>query len=197
MSIALFYSCMLSTSIDPRYLERFRQALYNLEGFDILGKSWDIDRYNCVISPTARTDEEDRSGRLGFIDDWCIERLELKKGAWNPSLSTLKSPYKRRWKPFTRLYSIGHRVKERPGGPRLQKRRRLTANNPWNGFIESYLKERRRNRLLESTRYQPTNKDVESVLLASPQFVQTYQRRQLEEYALRDYNYDTFYTYSD
>ncbi len=190
---------MLSTSIDPTYLEGFRQALYNLESFDILGKSWDIDRYNCVLSPTAQTDIDDRSGQLGYIDDWYIERLELKKGAWNPSLSTLKSPYKRRWKTFTKLYSIGHRIKERPrirpGGSRLRKRRKLTANNPWNGFIDPYLGERRRKRLLESTRYQPTNKDVEGILLASAQFVQTY-KRQLEEYALSDYNYRTFYSYS-
>ncbi len=94
---------MLCTSIDPTYLEGFRQALYNLEGFDILGKSWDIDRYNCVLSPTAQTDIDDKSGQLGYIDDCYIERLELKKGAWNLSLSTLKSPYKRRRKTFKKL----------------------------------------------------------------------------------------------
>jgi hypothetical protein len=39
---------MLSASIESRHLDRFRQALYYLESFDIQGKKWVIDIYNIV-----------------------------------------------------------------------------------------------------------------------------------------------------
>jgi hypothetical protein len=127
---------MLSASIDLKYIDRFKQALYYLETFDIQGNKWVIDIYNIVrvVDRNNRLDIETSWGKLGYIDDWFIERLELKKGAWNPSLSTIKSPYKRRVKTFTKLYSIGHRRGERnrarPGGPYLAKRRKITSVNP-------------------------------------------------------------------
>jgi hypothetical protein len=34
---------LLQDLIDPEHLRRFRQALYNLEEFDIQGLSWEID----------------------------------------------------------------------------------------------------------------------------------------------------------
>jgi hypothetical protein len=102
---------MLSKSIESRHLDRFRQALYYLERFDTEGKKWEIDQYNVVRreGPSGSIDKDTNWGKLGFIHDWFIERVVLKKGSWNPSLSTLKSPYKRRYKTFTKLYSIGHR----------------------------------------------------------------------------------------
>jgi hypothetical protein len=39
---------MPSKSIEPRHLDRFIQALYYLETFDIQGRKWEIDRYNIV-----------------------------------------------------------------------------------------------------------------------------------------------------
>ena len=112
----------------------------------------------------------------------------LKKGAWNPSLSTLKSPYKRRYKTFTKLYSIGHRrgfrTRARPGGPQLAKRRKINSVNPWTGYIISYLEQRRIKRPLEAIDifgYSPTLKDVETILLAAAPFVQTFDR-QIEEF---------------
>jgi hypothetical protein len=173
-----------------RHLDRFRQALYYLERFDIEGKKWVIDIYNIirVADQNNILDIETNWGKLGCIDDWFIERVELKKGSWNPSLSTLKSPYKRRYKTFTKLYSIGHRKGERTraraGGPYLAKRRKITSVNPWTGYIISYLELRRVNRPLEAEHdfgYEPTLIDVEKVILAAVPFVQTF-ARQLEEY---------------
>jgi hypothetical protein len=138
---------MLSASIESRHLDRFIQALYYLDTFDIQGRKWVIDIYNIVrvVDHNNIQDIETSWGKLGYIDDWFIERLELKKGAWNPSLSTLKSPYKRRWKTFIKLYSIGHRRGERSrarsGGPYLAKRRKITSVNPWTGHIISYLEQ--------------------------------------------------------
>jgi hypothetical protein len=107
----------------------------------------------------------------------------LKKGAWNPSLTTLKSPYKRRHKTFTKLYSIGHRRgyrnRARTGGPCLAKRRKINSVNPL-----SYLEQRRIDRSLEAVGdygYSPTLKDVETILLAAVPFVQTF-GRQIEEF---------------
>ncbi len=111
-------------------------------------------------------------------------------------MSTLKSNYKRRRKPFTRLYSIGHRRGERdrarPGGPTLPKKRKITSINPWTGYIVSYLEGRRIKRSLEGEKYEPTIDldfdsyeptvlDVERVLLAAAPFVQTF-ARQIEEF---------------
>ncbi len=131
-----FYSYMLSSLIEPKHLDRFIQALYYLETFDIQGRKWVIDRHNIVreVKSTGSIDRENSWGKLGFIDDWFLERVELKPGDWSPSLSTQKSPYKRRRRSFTSLYSIGHRRGERsrarPGGPELAKRRKITLVNP-------------------------------------------------------------------
>jgi hypothetical protein len=127
---------MLSKSIEPRHLDRFIQASYYVENFDIQGRKWEIDRYNIVRAEdaTGSIDKETSWGKLGYIDDWFLERVEFKKGDWSPSLSTLKSNYKRRRKPFTRLYSIDHRRGERdrsrPGGPSLPKEGRLLLLTP-------------------------------------------------------------------
>jgi hypothetical protein len=83
---------MLSSLIESKHLDRFIQALYYLEGFDISGRKWEIDRHNIVrvVNSTGSFDREETcSGKLGYIDDWFIERVELKPGSWSPSLSTL------------------------------------------------------------------------------------------------------------
>ncbi len=187
---ALSYSYMLSKEIENRHLDRFRQALYYLERFDTEGKKWEIDKHNVVRreGPSGVIDKETNWGKLSHIDDWFIERVVLKKGAWNPSLSTLKSPYKRRYKTFTKLYSIGHRRGERnrarTGGPYLAKRRKITSVDPWTRYIISYLEQRRSKRPLEAIDafgYSPTLKDVETILLAAAPFVQTFDR-QIEEF---------------
>jgi hypothetical protein len=178
---------MLSNSIEPRHLDRFIQALHYVEKFDIQGRKWEMDRYNIVRAEdaTGSIDKETRRGKLGYIDDWFLERVEFKKDAWSPSLSTLKSNYKRRRKPFTRLYSIGHRRGERdrarPGGPSLPKRRKITSTNPWTGYIVSYLEDRRAKRPFEienefGDRYELSAIDVERILLAAAPFVQTFAR---------------------
>jgi len=181
---------MLSKEIENRHLDRFRQALYYLEKFDIEGKKWEIDKDSIVRreGPSGSIDKETEWGNLSHIDDWFIERVVFKKGAWHPSLSTLKSPYKRRYKTFTKLYSIGHRrgyrTKARPGGPQLAKRRKIDSVNPWTGYIISYLEQRRIKRPLEVIDifgYSPTPKDVETILLAAVPFVQTFDR-QIEEF---------------
>jgi hypothetical protein len=175
---------LLQDLIDPEHLRRFRQALYNLQEFDILGLSWEIDKDNRVISPYNLTESVDRWGDLGFIDDWYLVRTTEKKQDWSPSLSTTRSVYSKRRKPLASFYSVGHRIRERnyiESGSKLPGRRKVTTVSPWNGFIESYLKERRRKRLGESTRYQPTNQDVESVLLASASFVTSRKRQVLSD----------------
>ena len=103
-------------------------------------------------------------------------------------MSTLKSPYRRRYKTLTKLYSIGHRrgfrTRARPGGPQLAKRRKINSVNPWTGYIISYLEQRRIKRPLEAIDafgYSPTPKDVETILLAAVPFVQTF-KRQVEEF---------------
>jgi hypothetical protein len=181
---------MLSKEIENRHLDRFRQALYYLERFDTEGKKWEIDKDNIVRreGPSGLIDKETNWGKLSHIDDWFIERVVLKKGAWNPSLSTLKSPYKRRHKTFTKLYSIAHRrgyrTRARPGGPQLAKRRKINSVNPWTGYSISYLEQTRIKRPLEAIDtfgYSPTLKDVETILLAAAPFVQTFSR-QIEEF---------------
>jgi hypothetical protein len=174
---------MLSNLIDPDHLNRFRLALYNLEGFDIQGRKWTIDQRNRVESATGI---EDLWDDLGFIDDWYLQRVVPKKGKWSPSLSTTsRSVYSKRRKPLKSFYIIDHRVKQRSRsrfGSKLPKRRKLTTVGPWNGYIVSYLSERRKSRLLTGImyRYQPTNEDIVSILLVSAPFIQSKQR-QLEE----------------
>ncbi len=167
---------MLSASIESRHLDRFRQALYYLESFHIQGKKWVIDIYNLVrvVNQNNILDTETSWGKLGYIEDWFTERVELRKGSWNPSLSTLKRPYKRRYKTFTKLYSIGHRrgerTRARPGGPYLANRRKITSVIPWTRYLISYLEQRRVSRSLEAENdfgYEPTLLDVEKLLLAA------------------------------
>ncbi len=91
MSLHFFYGCMPSDSIETKHLVRFKQALYYLEIFDTEGIGWKIDRNN-VIRRKDQTDSFDTEtswGKLGFIDDWFLVRVELKTGNWSPSLSTL------------------------------------------------------------------------------------------------------------
>jgi hypothetical protein len=177
---------MLSSSVEAKHLDRFIQALYHVEGFDIDGKEWMIDSDNILrlANSIGSFDRETCWGKLDYIDDWFLERVELQTGNWSPSLSTLKSNYRRRRKPLVSLYWIGHRIRERtisrPGGPRLVKRRKLSSVNPWTGYIISYLENRRGSRTLESPRYDPTVLDIEHILLAAAPFVQT-RKRQLEE----------------
>ncbi len=163
---------------------RFKQALYYLEIFDTEGIEWKIDQNNIIRreDETGSFDTETSWVKLGFIDDWFLERVELKTGDWSPSLSTLKSVYSKRRKPLASLYSIGHRKRQRTfartGGPRLAKRRKLTSINPWTGYILSYLEKRRVSRILDSTRFDPTDRDVASILLVAATFVQTRSRQQ-------------------
>jgi hypothetical protein len=106
---------MLSDSIETKHLVGFKQALYYLEIFDTEGIEWQIDQKNVIRrkDETGSFDTETSWGKLGFIDDWFLERIELKTGDWSPSLSTLKSVYSRRRKTLASLYSIGHRKRER------------------------------------------------------------------------------------
>jgi hypothetical protein len=177
---------MLSESIETKHLVAFKQALYYLEIFDTEEVEWDLDETNVLRpkDPSGSSDTETSWGELGFIEDWFIERIELRAGDWSPSLYTLKCAYRKRRKSLASLYSIGHRRSERrasrPGGPWLAKRRKLSRINPWIRFIKSYLENRRVSRILEASRYQPTDQDVETILLVAAPFVQT-RKRQIEE----------------
>jgi hypothetical protein len=173
---------MLSDLIEPAHIESFRLALYHLERFDIQGSEWSIDQKNRVQSSTVNSD---CWGDLGFIDDWYIERVVLDKNeSLSPSLSTTRSVYSKRRRTLKSLYSIGHRTKSRSycrSGSKLPKRRKLTTISPWNRYIVSYLSDRRRKRIStgDTSRYQPTNEDIESILIVSAPFVQS-RRRQIE-----------------
>ncbi len=177
---------MLSSSIETQHLNQFRQALYYLEIFDIEGIEWKIDQENVLRrkDETGTFNTVSSFGELGYIDDWFLERVELQAGDWSPSLSTVRSNYRKRRKPIASLYSIGHRhnnrIFSRSRGPRLPKRRKLSSVNPWTGFIKSHLENRRGSRSLESHRYDPTVQDVEKILLAAAPFIQT-RKRQKEE----------------
>ncbi len=46
LTLSTFYRYMLSSLIEPKHLDKFRQALYYLESFDIQGRKWVIDKYN-------------------------------------------------------------------------------------------------------------------------------------------------------
>jgi hypothetical protein len=184
---------MLSESIETRHLVAFKQALYYLEIFDREGVEWNLDQENVLRKkdPSGSIDTETSWGELGFVEDWFIERIELKAGDWSPTLYTLKCAYRGRKKPLASLYSIGHRRGQRrasrPGGPWLAKRRKLTCVNPWIRFIESYLETRRVSRILETTRYQPTNQNIEAILLVAAPFIQT-RKRQIEERAFEGFD---------
>jgi hypothetical protein len=177
---------MLSEAIETHHLVSFKEALYYLEIFDKEGIEWKIDQDNVIW----RKDESGTFnsvaswGKLGYIDDWYLERVELKSRNWSPSLSTLKSVYSKRRKTLASLYSIGHRIRSRivsrSGGPRLPKRRKLSSVNPWTGFIKSHLENRRESRTPESPAYDPTDLDLINILLAAAPFVQT-RKRQIEE----------------
>ena len=177
---------MLSSSIEAKHLVEFKQALYYLEIFDTEGIEWQIDQKNVIRrkDETGSFDTNTKWGKLGFIDDWFLERVELKSGDWSPSQSTVKSNYSKRRRPLASFYSIGHRTRNRifarPGGPRLAKRRKLTTVNPWLGYIISYLEKRRVSRTSCSTRFHPTDQEVASILLIAATFVQT-RRRQIAE----------------
>jgi hypothetical protein len=164
---------MLSSSIETKHLVRFKQALYYLEIFDTEGVEWKIDQNNVIRrkDQTGSFDTETSWGKLGFIDDWFLERIELKAGDWSPSLSTLKSVYSKRRKPLASFYSIGHhkrdRIFARTGGPRLAKRRKLTSVNPWTRYILSYLEKRRVSRVLDCSRFNPTDTEVGSIYSSS------------------------------
>jgi hypothetical protein len=181
---------MLSNSIETRHLVEFKQALYYLEIFDTEGIEWQIDQDNIIRrkGETGSFDNNTSWGKLGFIDDWFLERIELKSGDWSPSQSTVKSNYSKRRRPLASFYSIGHRTRNRifarSGGPRLAKRRKLTTVNPWLGYIISYLEKRRVSRTSCSARYHPTDHEVASILLIAATFVQT-RRRQTAESCCR------------
>ncbi len=123
---------MLSSSVEPKHLDGFLKVLYNIESFDIEGKQWVIDCDNKLraVNSTGSFDRETCWGKLGYIDYWFLERVELKTGKWSPSLSTVKSNYRKRRKTLASLYLIGHRKGERTisrsGGPKLPKRRKLS-----------------------------------------------------------------------
>jgi hypothetical protein len=181
---------MLSSSIETRHLVEFKEALYYLEIFDTEGIEWKIDQDN-VIRRKGESGTFDTCaswGKLGFIDDWFLERVELKLSDWSPSQATVKSNYSRRRRPLASFYSIGHRTRNRIfarlGGPRLAKRRKLTAINPWTGYIKSYLEKRRVSRTSDSTRYHPTDQEVASILLVAATFVQSRKRQAAESCSL-------------
>ena len=101
-----FYGCMLSSSIETRHLVQFKQALYYLEIFDIEGTEWKIDEGNVLRckDKTGTFNTVSSWGELGHIDDWFLERVQVKTGGWSSSLSTLKSVYSKRSKPLASLY---------------------------------------------------------------------------------------------
>jgi hypothetical protein len=172
---------MLSDLIETAHIESFRLALYHLERFDIQGCEWSIDQKNRVQCSTVNAD---CWGDLGFVEDWYIERIVPDKDEWSPSLSTTRSVYSKRKKALKSFYSIGHRTKTRSRsvtGSKLPKRRRIFTVSPWKRFIESYLSDRRKKRLLtgDNIRYQPTDNDIESILIVSAPFVLS-SRRQVE-----------------
>ncbi len=118
------------------------------------------------------------------MEDWYIERIVPNKDELSPSLSTTRSVYSKRRRTLKSLYSIGHRTKTRSRsvtGSKLPKRRRVFTVSPWNRYIVSYLSDRRKKRLLtgDNSRYQPTNNDIESILIVSAPFVLS-SRRQVE-----------------
>ena len=51
---------MLSISVEPKHLDRFLEALYNIESFDIERKEWEIDRDNILraVNSTGSFDRE-------------------------------------------------------------------------------------------------------------------------------------------
>ncbi len=69
---------MLSSSVLTEHLNSFLEVLYNVEGFDIEGKEWKIDRDNILrgVISTGSFDRETCWGKLSFIDDWFLERVE-------------------------------------------------------------------------------------------------------------------------
>ena len=79
---------MLSESIETKHLVAFKQALYYLEIFDTEEVEWDLDETNVLRpkDPSGSSDTETSWGELGFIEDWFIERIELRAGDWSPSL---------------------------------------------------------------------------------------------------------------
>ncbi len=91
---------MLSNSIETRHLVEFKQALYYLEIFDTEGIEWQIDQDNVIRrkGETGSFDTETSWGKLGFIDDWFLERVELKSSDWSPSQSTVKCNYSKKKK---------------------------------------------------------------------------------------------------
>jgi hypothetical protein len=72
---------MLSKLIEPRHLDRFIQAFYYVETFDIQGRKWEIDtsRYNIARAEdaTGSIDREISWGKFGFIGDWFFRKSRV------------------------------------------------------------------------------------------------------------------------
>ena len=78
---------MLSSSVETYHLDQFKLALSHLEAFDIEEVEWKIDQVNILRSKdeTGKLNTVVSWGELGYIDDWFLERVEIKAGNWSPS----------------------------------------------------------------------------------------------------------------
>jgi hypothetical protein len=149
---------------------RFLQALYNLEGWDIAGVVYIVPPDGLVKSPTEATDLIECWGSFGCIEDWFIKRTCSDNILKYSSLYNSFNRYRRR-KPLSHLYSIGNKKEDLIRfKSESAKRLKVVSRYTWNDYLQSYLAERREERLHCSYRY---IKDITSILLPASVFVHT------------------------
>jgi len=99
---------MIDNLVLSDHCERFRQALYNLEGWELEGVNYIIPLNGFVESPTSDSDIVDSWGSLGFISDWFLTRTKTKNIVGSSNLFSTNRT-KRRRSPINRIYSISNR----------------------------------------------------------------------------------------
>jgi hypothetical protein len=87
------------------HCERFRQALYNLEGWELEGVKYIVPLNGFVKSPTSDCDIVDSWGSLGFISDLLITRTKTRNIVGSSNLFSTNRT-KRRRSPINCIYSI-------------------------------------------------------------------------------------------
>jgi hypothetical protein len=163
---------MIDNLVLSDHCERFRQALYNLEGWELEGVNYIIPLNGFVESPTSDSDIVDSWGSLGFISDWFLTRTKTKNIVGSSNLFSTNRT-KRRRSPINRIYSISNRKVCLFSFDCDSAKRRVSSSYTWNDYLISYLSERREGRLHRTCRYYPTDEDVTSILLLSSVYVHT------------------------
>ena len=160
---------MLQDLEDSEFTSRFVQALYNLEGWDILGVKYEIPESGFVKSPTEKQDLVECWGILGFVEDWFICRTKPDNLIKSSTLLAHKCQSRRR-RSFSVIYKCGNSQSCEAVFNCHSFTQKAKSPYTWNDYLVTYLDKRRVERLTRLSRYYPTKVDAASILLVSAKF---------------------------